>query len=202
MGHLQEEQTPPMCPMNKKQFIHPCEGKTLNEDNLLSTEHQFPDDWMQNGFNPESKRSRQLTCVVSPEVPQRGAAAPSVQIKSPSADSTGVFVPVTGDNHTAGSSSLHAASQDPIQGATCKGQRKVPKYQRQGQNPVWSAKRQKREKEKSPPNHKILPCFQSHEKQHWTPLCDIHIYINLSKAPEILTQILVSVRLGQEHSWN
>lgn len=130
---------------------------------------------MQNGFNPESKRSRQLTCVVSPEVPQRGAAAPSVEIKSPSADSTGVLVPVTGDSRTAGSSSLHADSQDPIQGATCKGQRRVPKYQGQGLNPVWSAKGQKRGKEQSPPNDKILLCFQSHEKQHWTTLsiCDI-----------------------------
>lgn len=78
--------------------------------------------------------------VVSPEVPQRGAAAPSVEIKSPSAESTGVLVAVTRDSRTAGSASLHADSQDPIQGATCKGQpwqRRVPKYQGQRLNPVW-----------------------------------------------------------------
>lgn len=37
----------PICPMKKKQFIHPCDRKTLNEDNVLSTVYpQFHDDWM------------------------------------------------------------------------------------------------------------------------------------------------------------
>lgn len=124
------------------------------------------------------KRRGQLTCVVPPEVPQRGAAAPSVEINKPSANSTGVFVAVTGTRllragtfpRTAGSSPFHADNQDLIQGSTHKGQpsqRRVPKYQGQGLNPVWSAKRQKislrlkknREKEKSPPCDKMLLCF-------------------------------------------
>lgn len=140
-GHLQEEQTPPICPLNIKQFIQPCDRKTLNEDNRLSTEHpQFHDDWCGMALVLTHKRRGQLTCVVSPEVPQRGAAVPSVEINKASADSTGVLVPVTGTRllrlgRSAGSSSLHADNQDLIQGSACKGlpcQRRVPKYQAQG----------------------------------------------------------------------
>lgn len=161
-------------------------------------------------LTPTYKRRGRLTCVVPPEVPERGAAAPSVEIDKASADSTGVLVAVTRTRlrrarrspRTAGCNSLHADSRDLIQGTTCKGQpcqRRVPKYQGQGLNPVWDAKRQKREKEKSLPYDVNVFSFQSHQKQHWTTLS---IFINLSKAPEILTQILVSVRLGQEHSWS
>lgn len=132
----------PICPMNIKQFIQPCDRKTLNEDDRLSTEHpQFHDDWCGMALIPTHKRRGQLTCVVSPEVPQRGAAVPSVEINKASADSTGVLVPVTGTRllrlgRSAGGSSLHADNRDLIQGSACTGlpcQRRVPKYQGQGQ---------------------------------------------------------------------
>lgn len=117
----------------------------------------------------------QLTCVVPPEVPQRGAAAPSVEIHKAPAGGTGVFVAVTRTRLLrARRSSFHADNQAPIQGSAGKGQpcqRRGPKYQGQGLNSVWDAKRQKKEKEKSPLYDKMLLfSFQSHQKQHWTTL--------------------------------